>query len=81
MGGNEAAQLQHSNLGPGHEQRHQHHGVGHELGGDGDEEEVGLDAALVLGAGVSEAEDEALEVEARVEPSEVVEELRFVSCD
>lgn len=68
-------------MGPNREQRHQHHGVGHELGGNGDEQEVGLDAALVLGARVSEGEDEALEVEGRVEAGKVVEELRFVSRD
>lgn len=75
MGSNEAAQLGEGDVGADHEQREKHHGVGDELGGDGDEEEVGLDAPLVLGAGVGEGEDEALEVGASAEAGEVVDEL------
>lgn len=78
VGSDEATELQHKHARPRDNQRDEHHGVGHELGGDRDEEEVGLDAALVLGAGVGEGQDKALEVIARVDADEPIKELR--SC-
>lgn len=76
MGSDEAAELKFQRVRTNHEQRNKHHGVRHELRRDGDEEEVGLDAALILRPGVGQGQNEALQVEARVEAQEGIERLR-----
>lgn len=63
-----------------HDQRREHHGVGDQLGGDGEEEKAGRLAPLVLGGRVSDREDQGLEAEGCVDARNGVQNLDFVTA-
>ena len=75
MGGKQATQLDAHEHRPRHQERNQDHRVRHQLGGDCEEEEVGLHTTLVLSACVRQGQDQALEVEARVPAQQRVDDL------
>ncbi len=58
------------------EQVDENHGVGHELGGDGDEHVADFHAALVLGHGVADGHYEGLEEGNEAEAGQVVDSLK-----
>jgi len=58
------------------EQVDENHGVGHELGGDGDEHVADFHAALVLGHGVADGHYEGLEEGNEAEAGQIVDSLK-----
>ena len=60
MGRNKSLKLQHHHVDAiGEEEIHENHTDGRQLGGNGDEVEVGFGAALILRSGVAHGENES----------------------